>query len=178
MTFTQSIQTCFRKYFTFSGRGMRSEYWWFFLFLFLGSAVLGILDSALFGNDLAEVTQTNQSVGFSAAADGPLASIFSLVTLIPILSSGWRRMHDTGRSGLYLFYPLIAFIGLSTFIAMFGEAQVLNGDLSNVSGLFGVIVILSIIVVVLSPLIVLFWLSRPSQPGQNRYGPNPHEVLL
>ncbi|MEM1006624.1 MAG: DUF805 domain-containing protein, partial [Pseudomonadota bacterium] len=27
-----------------------------------------------------------------------------------------------------------------------------------------------------SPLLVLWWLSRPSQPGTNQYGPNPHEV--
>ena len=35
MTFGQSIQTCFNKYVTFSGRATRSEYWWFALLSFI-----------------------------------------------------------------------------------------------------------------------------------------------
>ena len=35
MTFGQSISTCFSKFFTFSGRASRSEYWWFCLFNFI-----------------------------------------------------------------------------------------------------------------------------------------------
>ena len=43
MSFTESISTCFRKYIVFSGRAQRSEYWWFFLFTFAISVVLGII---------------------------------------------------------------------------------------------------------------------------------------
>ena len=32
MNIGQSISYCFSNYFNFSGRGSRSEYWWFFLF--------------------------------------------------------------------------------------------------------------------------------------------------
>ena len=39
MTFQQAIITCFRKYFTLSGRASRSEYWWFVLFNFLGGLI-------------------------------------------------------------------------------------------------------------------------------------------
>ena len=32
MGFTESIRTCLSKYFTFSGRAARPEFWWFVLF--------------------------------------------------------------------------------------------------------------------------------------------------
>lgn len=166
MTFTQSIRTCLRKYFTFSGRASRSEYWWFFLFGILGGALFGALEGFING-----ITRTE---------NGPalLSGAFNLATFIPSLSVGWRRMHDTGRSGLYLFYPLIAIVGLITFVLMFGGADALDGDIAGMmEGAFGAILALSLLVILISPLIVLWWLTRPSQPGPNRYGPNPHEVF-
>lgn len=164
MTFQQSVITCLRKYFTFSGRASRSEYWWFFLFCVLGGLVFGFIE-----NFINAATRT---------VNGPtlLSGAFSLATFIPTLAVGWRRMHDTGRSGLYLFYPMIALIGFAMFVSMFAEDQVLTGDTTAFSGLFGIIVVLSLIVIALSPFIVIWWLTRPSQPGQNQYGPNPHEV--
>ncbi|WP_298837681.1 DUF805 domain-containing protein [uncultured Roseobacter sp.] len=166
MTFSQSIITCFQKYFTFSGRASRSEYWWFFLFTVLGGFVAGLLEGFI-----------NAAAG---TPGGPtlLSGAFNLATFIPGLAAGWRRMHDSGRSGLYLLYPMIAIIGLSVFIGMFGGADMLEGSDPSAlfEGVFGLVVIVSLIVVVLSPFIVLFWLTRPSQPGSNIYGPNPHEV--
>ena len=103
MTFTQSVRTCFRKYVTFSGRATRPEYWYFVLFIILGSIVLSVVDGVLFGFETVPVSEGE----FEIDSDGPLASIFSLVPFIPILAAGWRRMHDTGRSGLYLLYPIL-----------------------------------------------------------------------
>ena len=164
MTFQQAIITCLRKYFTFSGRARRSEYWWFVLFCFLGGFVTAFVESFING-----VTGT---------ADGPtlLSGAFNLATFIPSLAVGWRRMHDTGRSGLYLFYPMFAIIGFLTFLGIFARPALENGDFSQLSGLIGVVAVIAAIVVIVSPFIVLFWLTRPSQTGQNQYGPNPHEV--
>ncbi|AEI95054.1 DUF805 domain-containing protein [Roseobacter litoralis] len=166
MTFTQSIKTCFRKYFTFSGRASRSEYWWFFLFTILGGLFFGFIEGVI--------------NGASGTPGGPtlLSGAFNLATFIPTLAVGWRRMHDSGRSGVYLFYPLIAIVGLSIFIGLFGGTELLTSSdpASLFEGAFGIIVIISLIIVALSPFIVVFWLTRPSQPGPNTYGPNPHEV--
>ncbi|KNG94389.1 DUF805 domain-containing protein [Pseudaestuariivita atlantica] len=174
MTFTQSVKTCFRKYFTFSGRASRSEYWWFFLFLVLGSIVASILDSMIFG--AVEVDTGPGSVGVES--NGPLGSLFSLATFIPALAAGWRRMHDTGKSGLYLLYPLIVMIGIAVF-AMFTGAfeQMSTGDIGTAfTGVLGIVLMIALVVLAISPLLVLWWLTRPSQPGPNEYGPNPHEV--
>jgi uncharacterized membrane protein YhaH (DUF805 family) len=37
MRFQDAIRVCFSKYATFSGRASRPEYWWFVLFLCLGT---------------------------------------------------------------------------------------------------------------------------------------------
>jgi len=102
MTFQESIQVCFNKYVDFSGRASRSEYWWFALFVFLGSLVLGMFSTWL-------------------------NIIFLLATLLPQLAAASRRLHDTGRSGwwqLIGLIPLIGFIVLIVFLAQeSGEAS-------------------------------------------------------
>jgi len=174
MSFTDAIRTCFGKYVTFSGRAPRSEYWWFVLFLVLGNAAAGILDGVLFGAGEVEVTDT----GFSASSNGPIGALFGLATFLPALAAAWRRMHDTGRSGLYVFYPLIAMFGTFTFIAMVGGmGHLTSGNFAELfSGVIGIILLFAVVVLFLSPFIVLFWLTRPSQPGPNQWGPNPQEV--
>jgi uncharacterized membrane protein YhaH (DUF805 family) len=81
LSFNEAIATCFRKYFDFSGRARRSEYWYFYLFIFLLSIVTMILDISLFGNY------------------GPLYTIVTLGTIIPLISATTRRLHDSGKSG-------------------------------------------------------------------------------
>ena len=167
MTFTDAVRTCFRKYFTFSGRASRPEYWWFVLFLILGSIVASILDGLFFGTGqiTQEVTVEGDTVDVLNEG-GPVAALFGLATLIPSISAGWRRMHDTGRSGLYLFYPLIVMIGIGLAL----------GFLMSIGEIGGVILGLAAIVFLISPLLVLWWLTRPSEPGDNKYGPNPRDV--
>ncbi|RVT82751.1 DUF805 domain-containing protein [Rhodobacteraceae bacterium CCMM004] len=171
MSFTDAVRTCLRKYATFSGRASRSEYWWFVLFLFLCSLVLGLADQAFFGTELVQSAPGQVNV----SANGPLNSIFSLAMFLPTLAAGWRRMHDTGRSGLYLLYPLIAFVGVMAFAGLFfGFEAVARGDFSGlVGGIGGIILVFSMLVLLVSPLLVLWWLTRPSQPDSNDWGPPP-----
>ncbi len=99
MTFTQSIQVCFSKYADFNGRAKRPEYWWFFLFLLLLSAVTGVISEALNG-------------------------IIALATLVPSLAVGARRLHDTDRSGwwqLLWIIPIIGWIVVIIFLAEEGK---------------------------------------------------------
>ena len=175
MTFVQSIRACFRKYATFSGRAPRSEYWWFALFVFLVSALLSIVDAALFGSGTAEV---------DASPAQPITGLFQLATLIPLLAAGWRRMHDTGHPGWYVLLPMLAAVGGLFFLLVgiggFGLAERAGADrgvLAQLAAIFGgtgmlVLVIAQIVLTFL----LLWWLARPSKPAANRYGPPPHEV--
>jgi uncharacterized membrane protein YhaH (DUF805 family) len=95
MTFIESIQTCFQKYASFDGTARRSEYWWFALFIFIASMILG---------------QVNTTVSI----------VFSLATLLPSIAAATRRLHDTDRSGwwqLLYFLPIIGAIVLIVFLA-------------------------------------------------------------
>jgi uncharacterized membrane protein YhaH (DUF805 family) len=101
MDFGQAIKTCLNKYATFSGRAIRSEYWYFFLFLMIVNIVASVLDSTIFG-------------------DMPvLYLIATLVLLVPSIAAGVRRLHDTDKSGWWLLLGLIPVIGAIVLIVFF-----------------------------------------------------------
>lgn len=175
MSLTDAVRTCLRKYATFSGRASRSEYWFFVLFLVLASFALGIVDAAIFGMHTVETMSGHMTYRSS----GPLAGLFSLLTIVPAMAAGWRRMHDTGRSGLHLIYPLLVMIGIVTFMGLVaGMDPLMTGNLGGlVAGGSSVLLLIAFAVLLISPLLVLWWLTRPGQPGANRYGPNPHKAM-
>ncbi len=96
MTFQESIKTCFTKYATFDGRASRSEYWWFFLFLMLGSLA-------------------------TAAIGDKLSLLFSLATIVPSLAAAARRLHDTNRSGWWQLIALIPLAGMIVLIVFLAQ---------------------------------------------------------
>lgn len=99
MTFAQSISTCFSKYCTFSGRASRSEFWWWALFTFIIGSLFGIPSSI-------------QAVNHSAGSGLPVISyIVYLVLLLPSLGVLFRRLHDTGKSGLWWLIGFIPVVG-------------------------------------------------------------------
>ncbi|MGV6849560.1 MAG: DUF805 domain-containing protein [Marinibacterium sp.] len=162
-----AIRTCFRKALTFSGRAARPEFWWFVVFVLLGGLAAAPMDHALFG----------------PGPMAPVTNLFHLVILLPLLAAAWRRMHDTGRSGLFVLYPLIVLVGLSSFVSFLGVgvdslaqdgvevwATQVQGALA---ALGGVVAVIAAFVLMISPLLVLWWLSRPSEPRANRWGPVP-----
>ena len=85
LSFNEAVGTCFRKYFDFTGRARGSEYWYFFLFVFLVGIAAIILDINLFG--------------YGWESNGPLYLISSVVFFIPSISAAARRLHDTNKSG-------------------------------------------------------------------------------
>ena len=102
MGFVESIKTCFSKYFVFSGRSTRSEFWYFSLFWIIG-IFLAIYGDLVLNPDLLENDEL-----------GPFEIIFVLVTWIPYLSVTFRRLHDVNRSGWWALIPL-TIIGIIPF---------------------------------------------------------------
>ncbi len=86
MNFGDSVSTCFKKYADFNGCASRPEFWWWVLFTFIATGVLGALSSKL-----------------SAA--------FSVATFLPSIAVGARRLHDTDRSGWLQLLGLIPIVG-------------------------------------------------------------------
>ncbi len=111
MGFFAAIKTCFQKYFEFSGRASRSEFWFFILFYIIVSSAL-------------------------AGADG---DILHMIILIPLLAVTVRRFHDIGKSGWWiLWFFLISFI-LGSVGAGLSESSEIGGLLVMVS-LLGVFI--------------------------------------
>ncbi len=86
MNFQESVKTCLTKYIYFNGRANLPEFWWFFLFTFVATAVLSYLSVTL-------------------------NLLFSLAVLLPSLAVGARRLRDSGRNPLWLLAGLIPVLG-------------------------------------------------------------------
>ena len=86
-----------KKYAVFKGRAGRKEYWYFVLFNFIIGFVLGFIEGL---------------VGITTVMYFPvLGLIYTLAILLPGLGVTVRRLHDTGRSGWWLFISFIPLIG-------------------------------------------------------------------
>ena len=86
-----------KKYVVFGGRARRKEFWMFTLVNVVISIVLSFVDR-LIGTD-------------SASGTGLIGGIYSLLVLLPSLAVTVRRLHDTNRSGAWIFIGLIPIIG-------------------------------------------------------------------
>ena len=101
MDFVTAVKTVFGKYVVFEGRALRSEFWYFQLFLLIVNLVLN-------------------------AILPPLSAAFGLITLLPGLAVGARRLHDIGKSGwwqLLWFLPVIGIIVLIVWWVTKGEGD-------------------------------------------------------
>lgn len=92
-----------KKYAVFSGRARRREYWTFTLVNAAVAAILVILFYAL-----------GQNVGVSV-----VTAVFSLAILLPGLAVCVRRLHDTGRSGWFIFLNFIPLVGSIILLVFF-----------------------------------------------------------
>ena len=91
MNFIESIKTCYKKFFDFSGRASKSEFWWFQLYVFIIYVLMFFVQG-----DLALVL-----------------SILGIVTIIPIWAASVRRLHDTDKSGWFVLISIIPILGLA-----------------------------------------------------------------
>ena len=85
------VDTFFKHYADFSGKIGRKKFWISYLFY-----VIAVL--AVYGIDLV--------IGFPV-----FILIFGLATIIPALAYFVRRLHDTGKSGWWIFINCVPFIG-------------------------------------------------------------------
>ncbi len=63
---------------------------------------------------------------------GIIGMLYSLATLIPSLAIVVRRLHDTGKSGAYIFISLIPVVGWILLIVQLCKPSVPNNDFNGV----------------------------------------------
>lgn len=155
MSFGEAIKTCFEKYAVFSGRARRSEFWYFYLFYILVAFGLSFL-----------------SIRIPVAKY--LYILFGLGVFLPYTAVTVRRLHDIGKSGwiLLIFMVVIFLISMLMFLIIDIIAPTIEGSSMTVFIVYSIFVL----IVLALAIWLIVWLCRDSQPGENKWGPNPKEV--
>jgi uncharacterized membrane protein YhaH (DUF805 family) len=99
MDFVSAIKSCLGQYAGFSGRAVRSEFWWFFLFQIIVMVIASFLGDVVSG-------------------------IVSIALLLPAFSVGARRLHDIGRSG---WWQLLTLTGIGVLLLIYWWVQPSEG---------------------------------------------------
>jgi uncharacterized membrane protein YhaH (DUF805 family) len=155
MGFFEALRSCFSKYFDFSGRASRSEFWYFRLFIVLISMLLNILVNLFSGF----VTNANLTLLFLG---------LGVAILIPDLSVQVRRLHDRDLSGFWL---LPIYIVIPGIIGGFFYTNNKIGHQLTAAHEQGLLVLG--VVWLAWALGILFVDLLPGTEGKNRYGPDP-----
>jgi uncharacterized membrane protein YhaH (DUF805 family) len=138
-----------KRYFDFSGRSRRLEFWMFALLNLIVYTVIGIAflgtGSAL--QDLEAGTSNDPSTAYSVifGGVGMLFLLWGVIVLIPSIAVSVRRLHDRDMTGWW-------YLG---FIILSGIP------------LIGFVVAIAFIVI----------MALPGTPGPNKYGPSPKEQV-
>lgn len=185
MGFFGNVKHCFRNAFNFKGRASKPEFWRFFWFMALGLIAMVVINSVLFGPSITAHYATDaagQPVGdpirFSKSySDGVLGDIFLLICLVPWLAVTLRRMHDWNKPGYWPFLPWLLWV-VSIFVSLmlvmgpgaFWADLAEDGNVQSNNAAAAVVILLLFLVCVS---INIYWLTRPSSAGSNRFGPGP-----
>ena len=100
----------FKRYIDFSGRSSRKEYWYFILFSFIASFILGLVD-------ITAGTYNNES-GY-----GLLSGFYALIIFLPTLAVAVRRLHDTSHNAWFLLIVLVPIVGPIVLIVLLATAS-------------------------------------------------------
>lgn len=98
----------FKKFSDFKGRANKSEFWWFFLASMIVSVILGLVSHQLSG-------------------------IYGLVSMIPGLALGARRLHDIGKSGWMQLVVLIPIAGIIWLVILFVKKSAPKNEYGEIS---------------------------------------------
>jgi len=123
-----------KKYVVIKGRARRREFWIFFFC----NLVLGLIPV--------------------------VGTIVALLTCVPGITVGVRRLHDTNRTGKWLLLGLFPLVGLILLAA---------GALTGSKGIIVALIILVVLVSIGIGILLLVWAAQEGTRGRNKYGPDP-----
>lgn len=192
MTFSQAIRTNIAECLNFHGRAPRSAYWWYILFITIGSILTFILDFAIFWPSMDQMPEF-LAVNFGSISDFyinvmPITTFWYLLNYLPMLAVGVRRMHDCDRPGWW-FIATVVFVTAMSFVVfnamgsqsaemmmvafnpnstmaelqmMMTDAEQFNRTSSILSG-----------IQTLPSLLIVIWMASKGTDGTNQYGEDP-----
>ena len=126
------IDVFFKHYIDFSGKLSRKRYWMAILLNAIFSLVLFTIDTSLL--------KTTVPV---------LSNIYTLGTIVPLIASGVRRLHDAGRSGWWYcvsFIPVVGQIGLIALLCFPGRQVTRKPENTTLDKIVFGLIVLSMII--------------------------------
>jgi len=131
------VDTVTKHYVDFNGRVGRAQFWWYVLVSFLIGFAVGIVANII---------------------HLPLlSSLVSLALLLPNLGMGVRRLHDTGKPGIYILIPIVPSVLAVVFLMM----------------LLWPIAMICWLLTLAAAVLLIYWYIQPGDAGDNAYGPPP-----
>ncbi len=143
------MDTLQNHYMDFNGRMGRAQFWYYVLVstvIFFIAAIIGSFTIRL------------------------LSTLVSLALLLPNLGMIVRRLHDTGKPGIYVLILLVP-AGLMLVMGVFsGLALLVGGGLAFLMVLagFGTLIFLATLAALA---IMIYFCAQPGAVGNNEYGP-------
>lgn len=147
----------FKQYAVFKGRSSRLAFWFFAAYHVIVWTLLGEVDHILH-----LIFNTNFS---------PFSHLYMLVSLIPCLALTSRRLHDANFSHWWLIGLVPKLINYVLLVIVFSTLTRTTPEMY----IFYIIAVNNIISPIFMVILLIFTLLA-SQPGVNKYGPNPYGV--
>lgn len=114
ISFDEAMVNYLKGFINFNGRATRAEFWFVILFNVIVTFVLLGVSVACYGNDLEVIIKFYDKITLT----------YAFLTLLPNMALSFRRLHDTGRSGLWYFISVIPIFGtLVYYILMCMESD-------------------------------------------------------
>mgnify|MGYP000252383819 CR=1 FL=1 len=169
----QALQMAATKIVQFTGRSRRSEFWWTILIITIVEVI--ILPVILY-------------IPLTGIFVAPLIGFLLELARLPLT---FRRLHDTGRSGIWcvidfllplvfvamVLYDVSFYNAMEESSATFGAGYT-SGEMSSLGYFLAVIYkyILLAIVCFVYKIVLIVFLCRDSDPYENDYGPSPKYI--
>ena len=123
VSIVQAVKLWLKNWKNFSGRASRSEYWWVTLATFIVMTVLMVVLSLIVLGAVAASNGSDTAVGVALASMYGIMALVSLATIVPSLSLGIRRLHDTNQSGWLYLVSFIPYVGSIILIVLMAQAS-------------------------------------------------------
>lgn len=145
------------RYFDFTRRSRRLEYWWFFVFWVILAIALGIGMFATVAGSMEGIRQGSVSALAGAGAGFwtlfGVFGLFFLASLIPMIAVQVRRLHDLGVSGWWYLAYVVGGMVLP-------EVPEVGNGLNSLLALGWIV-----------------WMFFPGTAGPNKYGDDPKDPV-
>jgi uncharacterized membrane protein YhaH (DUF805 family) len=164
-----------KRYADFRGRSRRKEYWMFYLFTILIGIAFAILSAVVGGTAALSGNETTAlAAGGAVGIIAILQLVINLGLIVPSIAVGVRRLHDTDRTGWWLWAPVVGVVVLFGGLAGAGLSISQPNAASGIGNLVVVGIVGGIVIFAIA-LAVFVFMCLPGTDGPNRFGPDPKD---